>query len=230
MRIYQNFKETIPEIRRDLVEMGIKVWPQTYQDKDIHGDPNFQTLELQNYVYTVVHPNGKDLKPSQPWADAEWSERLSGIDGEAINPGDAWKLRKEVWTEFLDRETKDFAYSYSERFAKYNQVEEVIKRLKKDPESRQLFISVWNPSDSQKLGGLSRVPCSLGYLIQCRKNQINITYLQRSCDWTTHFINDIYLAYKLQEHIAVESKHQIGTFTHWIGSLHLFRKDAQGVF
>ena len=28
MRIYKNFKEALPEIKRDLAEMGIKCWPK----------------------------------------------------------------------------------------------------------------------------------------------------------------------------------------------------------
>jgi len=57
MRIYQSFKEALPEIKRDLAEMGIKVHPKTYQDKNVERDLNFATLELQNYIYTVVQPN-----------------------------------------------------------------------------------------------------------------------------------------------------------------------------
>ena len=229
MRIYKNFPEAMSEIKRDVVEMGIKAHPKTYQDKYIGNDAGFETMELQNYIYTVVNPVKEELNPNQPWADAEWLERLQGMNGKIVNPGQAWKLRKEVWEEFLDEKGK-FAYTYGERFCLCDQVQNIIDRIKVDPESRQLFITVWNPSDSYKLGGVSRVPCSLGYQIQIRKGGLNLTYLQRSADVVTHFTNDVYLAFRMQEHIAGCTGYKIGTYTHWIGSLHTFKKDSQGVF
>ena len=229
MRIYQNFKEALPEIKRDLAEMGIKVHPKTYQDKQVGDNPDFATLELQNYIYTVVHPVGSDLEPTQPWADSEWLERMCGMSGSPVNPGVAWKHREEVWQEFLGEDGK-FAYSYSERLSWFKQVNRVIARLEEDKDSRQLYIGIWSQEDNTKLGGVSRVPCSLGYLLQCRKNHLNLTYLQRSADFSTHLVNDIYLAHKLQSFIAEVSELEVGTFTHWIGSLHIFHKDAKEVF
>lgn len=229
MRIYKDFNEAIPEIKRDVVEMGIKCHPLSYQDKDISNNPDFETLELQNYIYTVVNPSKDDLIPSQPWANYEFAERILGIDGMPRNPGIAWERRRKVWTEFLDDDGL-FSYTYSERLSQFCQVRRIVDRIIKDPDSRQLFISVWNPSDIKNLGGISRVPCTLGYQIQIRKKELNITYLQRSCDLITHFINDVYLAHRLQSYLANETGYQSGTYTHWIGSLHLFKKDGEGVF
>jgi len=228
MRIYKTFTEAIPEIKRDVVEMGIKCHPNTYQDKNIAENPDFETLELQNYIYTVVEPEAEQLMTSLPWADSEWLERMRGIAGDPLNPGYAWTLREEVWREFLVDER--FSYTYGERFANHLQVKKIIQRIKEDPDSRQLFISVWDISDIEKLGGISRVPCSLGYQIQIRKGALNITYLQRSCDLATHFVNDVWMAHQLQKYLCLATGWELGTFTHWVGSLHLFRRDAQGVF
>lgn len=229
MRIYKNFREALSEITRDLAEMGIRVHPATYQDKNVKDDPDFETLEIQNYVYTVTQPRVEDLNPIQPWAEAEWGERLQGIHGQPVNPGVAWTTREDVWREFLQEDGK-FAYTYSERLCRNQQVLKVINRLKVDPDSRQLFISIWDVSDVDKLGGISRVPCSLGYLIQYRGGGVNLTYLQRSADIYTHFVNDIYLAFRLQKFIAREAGYPVGRFTHWIGSLHVFRKHVKEVF
>ena len=230
MRIYMNFQEALAEIKRDLAEMGIHVHPQTYQDQFVGDNPDFETLELQNYIYVVTRPDGEDLDPTQPWADAEWAERAIGINAKGyINPGAAWELRRDVWEQFL-QPNGHFSYTYNERFGLFEQVLRVIDRLKKDPDSRQLFIGMWNASDSTKLGGISRVPCSLGYYVQCRRNALHLTYLQRSADFATHFVNDIYMAYRLQYLIAEATELETGNFTHWIGSLHIFAKDTEEVF
>lgn len=234
MRIYDNFREAQSEIRRDLVEMGIRVHPKTYQDTYIGDNPDFETMELQNYIYTVINPDPSKIECERDYCKAEWLDRREGILGMPLNPGRSWLTRKKVWSEFLGDDGK-FAYTYPERFAKYKQVQRVIQQLRKDPDSRQGFISVWDPSDVEKLGGLSRVPCSLGYLVQVRKGKVNLTYLQRSCDFATHMGNDMALAAGLQYYITAELlsdhiEYQVGTFTHWIGSLHIFKKDAGGVF
>lgn len=226
MRIYTNFKESMGEIKRDLAEMGIRVHPKTYQDKLVEGNPDFETMELQNYIYTVTGPKTQDLSPSQPWSDSEFFERISPCPA---NPGQAWILRKEVWKHFLTSEGK-FAYTYQERLHYNDQINKLVKAFEYDNHSRQLFLSIWSPDDTSKLGGVSRVPCSLGYHFQYRDGVLNMTYLQRSADFATHFMNDVYLAAMFQQYMASKISKPVGMFTHWIASLHVFQKDVRDVF
>ena len=240
MRIYINAEEMIEETKRDLAEMGIVVRPATMQDKYVKGNPDYETRELQNYSYCLLEAKSQDIPGViQPWADAEFLERvtdpfLRAPDGELsephfINPGKAWELRKEVWTEYL-HEGK-MAYTYNELIWNNDQVTKVINRLKEDPDSRQLWISLWNPEkDPDFLGGVSRVPCSLGYGLQVRDGKLNLHYVMRSCDFATHFRNDVYLAIKFLEWVAAQTGYPVGSFTHTIFSLHVYNKDVEGVF
>jgi len=45
-----------------------------------------------------------------------------------------------------------------------------------------------------------------------------------------HYDNDTWLAVKTLEHIAEKTGLPRGMFSHWIGSLHVFAKDVEGVF
>lgn len=225
MRIYLTFKEALNEVKRDLAEMGVKVHPHTYQDKWVADNPDFATLELQNYIYTVLNPDPNDLEPTQPWANVEFTERISRIP---CNPGSAWRWRPEVWEEFLEEDGK-FAYTYSERM--HFQTDKLIQEARVNPDSRQLFLSIWNPKiDAPRIGGQRRIPCSLGYLFQIREGRVNMTYLMRSCDFVTHLVNDIYLATKLLHYFAERIERPVGRFTHYIASLHIFQKDVKDVF
>ena len=239
MRIYINAEEMIEETKRDLAEMGIVVRPATMQDKYIKGNPDYETRELQNYSYCLLDAKSQEIPGvSQPWADAEFKERVTDPwvrcpDGqgypEFINPGKAWELRKEVWTEYLPE--GKMAYTYNELIWNNDQVTKVINRLKEDPDSRQLWISLWNPDkDPDFLGGVSRVPCSLGYGLQVRDGKLNLHYVMRSCDFATHFRNDVYLAIKFLEWVAEKTGYPVGSFTHTIFSLHVYNKDVEGVF
>lgn len=224
MRIYSNFTDSMNEIKRDLAEMGINIHPHSYQNKDISHDPNFATLELQNYIYTVTDPDVSKLSPTQPWADAEFNERTSR---KPLNPGEAYKLRPEVWDQFLDNHGK-FDYTYPERFL--GCIDPIIEELRGNLHSRQLFLPMFDKNDLTWLGGEKRIPCTLGYLFQYRQGMLNITYLQRSADFATHFHNDCYLAVRMMQHIAAKAGLAPGMYTHYIGSLHIFKKDIAGVF
>ena len=137
-----------------------------------------------------------------------------------INPGEAWKERKEIWSEYMH--DGKLAYAYNERIWNNNQLTKIIERLKEDHDSRQLWLSIWNPDiDPDYLGGVSRVPCSLGYNFQYRDGKLNIHYVMRSCDFNTHFINDVYLGIKLLEYVAKETSLPVGSFTHTMFSLHI---------
>lgn len=239
MRIYINAEEMIEEIKRDLAEMGIVVRPATMQDKYIKGNPDYETRELQNYSYCLLDAKSQEIPGViQPWADAEFQERVTDpwvrcSDGkgypEFINPGKAWELRKEVWSEYMHN--GKLAYTYNELLWNNDQTMKVINRLKEDPDSRQLWISLWDPDkDPNFLGGVSRVPCSLGYGLQVRDGKLNMHYVMRSCDFATHFRNDVYLAIRFLEWVAEKTGYPVGSFTHTIFSLHVYNKDVEGVF
>lgn len=229
MRIYMNWNEAYEEIKRDLAEMGINVYPKTMQDKYVEGNEDYATKELQNYCYTILNANSEDVKSSsiQPWADAEFKERINPYGN--VNPGTAYKLREEIWNEYMH--DGKFAYSYNERFFRNRQLDKIIARLQDDHDSRQLWLSVWDLNeDVDKLGGISRVPCSLGYNFQFREGKLNIHYVMRSCDFNTHFPNDVYLAIKLLEYVAERCGMEVGNFTHTMFSLHVYKKDVNDVF
>ena len=223
-RIFQNFNEATNEIKRDLAELGTKLAPTTWQGRSVEGDPDYITKELQNYLYTVTDPNPNELNPTQPWADLELEERLGT---KPVNPGEAYKTRPEVWNELLVR-GEIFSYTYSERLIP--QLPHIIDTLTQHPASRQIFVSIWDVVEDPTHLEEDRVPCSLGYYLQFRHGKLNITYLQRSCDFVTHYENDVWLAVRFLQHIAKEVGMESGHFSHWIGSLHVFQKDVEDVF
>lgn len=240
MRIFKGFDEARNEIKRDLKEMGIQVQNTHMQDKI----GKFPTLELINYAYTVLDPDPAQLEPTKPWALHEWSERLMGILGKKVNPGEAWKTRTDLdWSQFLENDgepvkdiselvigPKNFAYTYSERFALADQVRKVIEELKQNPESRQLYISMWNTQQDVNHLGKRRVPCSIGWHLMKREGLIHMTYTMRSCDFFTHWENDVYLAVRLLDHICETTGNIQGHFTQFINSFHVYEKDVAEVF
>lgn len=223
-RIFKTFSEAEEEIKRELAERSIMVHPETMQDKIVADNIDYLTREVQNFQYTVTQPNTANLNPTQPWADIELEDRLSQSQA---NPGRAYATRSEVWQEFLE-ESGQFSYSYPERLG--SQLWDVVNELMLHPNSRQLFVSIWDREIDPPRRGRRRVPCSLGYYYLYRQGRLDVTYTMRSCDFVTHWQNDVWLARKIQEWVAEKSGMQPGLFSQIVFSLHVYAKDVEGVF
>lgn len=223
-RFYANWSEAYDEIKRDLSENGVTIKTKSMQNKIIDGNPMFITKEIQNYSYVLLNAKSSEItNVSQPWADAEFKERISKED---LNPGEAYKLRADVWDEFLV--DGKMSYTYNGRYNRNNQLEKLIKAFKNDPNTRQGWLSVWDPNeDIDKLGGVGRVPCTLGYHFQYRNGKLNMHNVMRSCDLYTHFCNDVYLGIKLLEFVAKELSFEVGSYQQTIFSLHTYRKNFE---
>lgn len=247
MRIYSNPYELMSEMARNLWEMGVEVKPRTYQNKSIEGNDDFITKELICEQYCLTNMDSPEalfvFTKAKEWAEAEFKERISG---KCINPGEAWKLRRDVWEEFLV--DGKFDYTYPERMGLLEdfddnpdpvcitKLEAVVKLLKNDQDTRKAVLNIFGESldpfnsDSSHLDGSARIPCSMYYDFLIRDNargekQLNICYHQRSSDFITHFGNDVYLAWRLMEYVASRLNIKPGYLYHTIDSLHSYKKD-----
>lgn len=236
MRIYQNFKEMYSETLRNIQEFGVEHIVHSMQNqvgefktKEIQGE--CFTIESHDDMYEVLEENGGNIK----WVEEEFKERISS---DLINPGEAYKLREDVWNEFLnDGEEGKFGYTYNERI-RY-QLEDTIELLKKDPFTRQAVITLYEgEKDTKKRGGHNRVPCSMHYQFFINeeediatgetKKRLDVLYSIRSNDFGTHFLYDLVLAAKLGEYIAEKISNEEnkidgnGRILYQGGSLHYY--------
>lgn len=244
MRIYSQAYELMSETGRNLTEMGHINRPKTYQNKVIEGNDSFITKELICEQYCLTNlPDPQWLfvyTKAKDWADAEFEERTSGT---YINPGEAYKLRKDMWEEFLvDRNGAEvFDYTYPERMSatcSYKgefmpKLEALIHLLKDDPDTRKAVLDIFGAGvyrDSNYYDGKHRIPCSMYYDFLIREDMkgnkvLNICYHQRSSDFIGHFGDDVYLAWRLMEYVAEKVGIARGYLYHTIDSLHAYQKD-----
>lgn len=231
MRIFDNCKEAVTEIARELKKCSSYVHTQTMQNKVIADDENYQTKELEGFSFAIINADDKDEMPgvTLEWCKAELAERLSE---DTINPGEAYKLRHEVWDEFLVEkidhtmlETKiEFDYTYNERIN--YQLKHIVEELKLHPESRQAIIEIHNNiRDLSSLGGRARIPCSMFYQYMLRDGKLDVIYVMRSTDFQTHFQNDIWQACSIRDYVAKQIGVQPGKFIMFASSLHIYKKD-----
>lgn len=233
MRIFSNVTEMFNELERELFEMGIDNHPNTMQDKVVKQDDSYLTKELMSYCYMLTRWKDidscfdlldNDLKViGIPYCEAEFHDRISA----ASNPGNSYKVRPELWSRFLEPDGK-FSYTYSERMDP--QLSRIIEELNVNPTSRQCVLPLYDYHlDLSGLGGKHRVPCSMYYQFLRRtvsgQDKLSLIYTMRSCDLYNHFLIDVYLGIKLLEYVAEKVGSEAYSFTHFMGSLHAYKRD-----
>lgn len=121
---------------------------------------------------------------------------------------------------------------------RFGDLADVVDQLAREPHTRQAILPVFFPEDTGAVHG-GRVPCSLFYQFLVRpdnksgQDKIDITYTIRSCDWTRHFRDDVYLTVRLLLWVLGELRKKDerwnevvpGTFVMLITSLHVFVND-----
>lgn len=200
MRIYSNAYELVSETGRNLWEMGSEVKPKTYQNQNIEGNEDFITKELICEQYCLTSLPDPDIlftyTNSKGWAEQEFKERISG---KQINPGEAYKLRADLWEQFLVENKYNestyirFDYTYPERMNQEvnykgevkTKIEAIIQLLSEDPDTRKAILDIYghshvkvgeNPAliltsaDAGLLDGSQRIPCSMYYDFLIREN------------------------------------------------------------
>lgn len=222
------------EVERDLKEMGIEYVSRSVQDKKGH----FKTKELLHYAYRLTSKAGweellqrKQTPDQLAWMQQEIQDRFAEdyrtYGSTQWNPGRAWELNREFWSAFLH--DGKFSYTYAERWRP--QLPKVIQILRERPDSRHGIIEMWDADvDLKNVGGRKRVPCSMSYQFVIREGKLHAHYVMRSCDFHKFFLMDVYMTWRLAEHIAEEVGVEMGSLTHFIGSLHAFEEDLVDVF
>lgn len=210
MRTFTDFELAQSEINRDLHEMGV---------------PIDDTVEIYQYIYKVDNPDYTRIAGvNEDYVFHEWQERLAGD----LNPGRSWKYAREIWMPRAESNSYPgqgrFAFTESDR-AGGNYLLRLTDLIDGFPNSRQLYLSVWDRIVDLKRSHKRRTPSTLGYHFLVRNGKLHMTFLQRACDFVTFWANDVALASMLQHYVATSTDYEVGHFTHWIGSLHIYTKD-----
>lgn len=237
-RIFKTIYDAMDETARDLKVRGISVECNSYQDKKLEGEDRF-VKELVGVNFVIDKPlldrekaikyifrDEEETKKIVEYCKQEIKDRTSG---EPLNPGNSYKIRADMWNQFLEDGGK-FSYQYAERLWTNNQFRAVIDCLRNDSGTRQAVLSVWNPDidmDPKKLGGGNRIPCSLNYQFLIRNNHLHCIYHMRSNDFLGHCVIDLVVASGLMEYVVNELKDtypdlKVGSLTYLAGSLHAF--------
>ena len=101
-----------------------------------------------------------------------------------------------------------------------NQIENIIRLLREKPSSRRAVIQLFNASDLNSYH--KDIPCTCNLQFLVRDNKLNLITYMRSNDAYIGLPHDIFSFTMIQEIIANTLGVEIGLYTHFVGSLHLY--------
>lgn len=207
---------------------------------------DMRVRELPNIMLQISVPSSMMalqnlVKPNLPWAEDHFLERVSGTPYNPPPSAKKWPFAQHNHDEHLDGNAQ-FSHTYPERYwpkhaadhsdsvikgvrFEYGDLDDVAKLLLRSPGTRQAYLPVWFPEDTGAVQG-QRVPCSLGYQFMLDRNKLDCTYMIRSCDFYRHFRDDVYMAARLLQWMAVQTERYPGDLIMHVINLHVFEPDT----
>lgn len=129
------------------------------------------------------------------------------------------------WADISDDgETNNSAYGWRifDKFG-FNQWEYVKELLRKDPSSRQAVIHIKDASNKPT----KDVPCTVYLQFFIRDGKLNMSTHMRSNDIWMGVPYDMFSFCFLQMLLAMELGVEVGQYTHYAGSLHIYSRDYE---
>ena len=167
--------------------------------------------------------------------DKRWlQERNNHIWDEWCNPQKVPYANDEVTKEKMKLED-DLGKIYGFQWRKFNdntetgdQLKNVIETIKKDPTSRRLIISAWNPN---QLHEMALPPCVIGYEFICypETNTIDIIWAQRSVDSFLGLPFDFAEAALFLMLVCKETGYTAGKVIGMLGNCHIYQNCIEQV-
>jgi thymidylate synthase len=108
-----------------------------------------------------------------------------------------------------------------------NQIDNVIKLLRRKPTSRQAVVQLFNAEDLLK--AYSDIPCTCTMQFFVRKGSLHLVVHMRSNDAFLGLPHDVFAFTFIQELVARSLGLRLGTYKHMVGSLHVYDVDRKKV-
>ena len=131
-----------------------------------------------------------------------------------------------IWNEWAD-ENGDLGPVYGKQWRRWetpdgrklDQLDEIINTINKNPNSRRMIVSAWNPSD---VGSMALPPCHCLFQFYVSNNKLSCQLYQRSADIFLGVPFNIASYAILTNMIANVCGLSVGDFVHTLGDAHIY--------
>lgn len=192
--VLENGKETAPR--------GMKT--REIEDAVIYIDDVFNTLPL-----------GVNRGTVPGIASVEALQLLAGVSVPA--------LVVEVGPQFANYAEDNGMFHGAYGLRTTGQYEQIVDRLKADPDTRQAVVTIWNPElDLQS--SKRDYPCTILHQFRIRDNKLNMSVYMRSNDVWLGAAYDWFQFTRVQIAMASVLGIEPGGYAHHVGSLHIYEQ------
>jgi thymidylate synthase len=107
-----------------------------------------------------------------------------------------------------------------------DQLENIITTLKKDPNSRRMIVTAWNPKD---LWQMALPPCHYGFQVLTSNGKVDLSWSQRSVDTPLGLPYNIASYATLLHLIAKEANMEEGKLIGFLDDVHIYVNQLEGI-
>ena len=125
------------------------------------------------------------------------------------------------WEKYIeDPKTKKISKTF------INQIDNVIKQIKTNPNSRRMVVTAWNPS---VLDEIALPSCHAFFIFNVLDGKLNCHLTQRSGDIALGIPFNLACYATLTQMIAQEVNLKLGEFSHYINDAHIYENHIDGL-
>lgn len=199
----------------DVLSVGREVAPRGHK-----------TREIPAWVGELTDPRARCCAlPGRGWDPsfclAEWLWYMRGSDN--VEEISFWAPQYANYSD----DGKRLRGAYGPRIMGKNCLASVVDKIKKDRDTRQAIVSVYDNSD---LAVESKdVPCTLSWAFCVRDDALEMTAMMRSNDLFTGLPNDVFSFTMIQEMVARKIGIEPGAYRHFDVSLHAYERNFERI-
>ena len=194
-----------------------------YQTIEHYGTDFAGTKALFNIGFQMDNPDEMTIKQSwRKWnpdyAAAEWAWYMTG-DRNIETLGKLYGKIPNIWKRMADGDNNVHS-NYGYQWGRNSQLDRVIEKLRRDPNTRQATVSIYDGKEIQKYR--YDTPCTYAIQFTVVNDQLNMCVTMRSNDLWYGFCNDQYCFSMLQQLVARKLSIPVGNYFHFAHNLHLY--------
>lgn len=179
------------------------------------------TLELQGATIKLTHPldsipSGVGRRPNVAIGAAEALQLIGGFS----DPELMVAITKN-FERYKDAGVLHGAYGSRVR----PQLPQVVNRLKRDPDTRQAVLNIWDPLHDLHVPDSADYPCTLSLQFLLRNGRLVLHTHMRSNDVWMGLPYDVFQFTQLQLTVANLLGVPVGSYWHHANSLHIYKRD-----
>lgn len=180
------------------------------------------TKYLRNVSFVIKNPMDNEI--NTPWR--KWSLKYARIEWDwylkATRSTRDIKDHAKIWSMIQD-EYGEVNSNYGWQWNRSNQIEYVIKELKRDKNTRRAVLTIYDAKESHIFK--KDTPCTLSIHFDIERDIfLNMSVNMRSNDLVFGFCNDQYCFSMLQKMIADNIGLKVGEYNHFCHNLHIYER------